>query len=366
MEKSEKSILYDYKDIQIIRALDTSHESRISTKEISKELDIPSRSIRYRLTKLKENNLLKEKSIITHERKIGIREHFFAIEENANKREEFEKVISNNPAISWYVPTTGKYNGFLVHAISSLNAPNHPLIIMEKMKEKGIISDYYHFEIIDYFEIGWNYDFFSLEGDWVWSWENWYKMIIKNKTNHTFQFTFEENPPITNFDFIDIQILKFLYLSETITQKELGIKLELSESQISRRIKSLEQNGIIRGYRTGFQPFSDTIILLFIIESKNNMKRVLDIISDIPYPKSLAHKNSTIIGLGVEIPSNDFKELLAGFHLMRNQIDSYFLQIYLKKPLFNPQNSFDLFDKNSNSWINLEKEYNITLENFSK
>lgn len=364
LEKPTDSKLYDYKDIQIVSTLDKHQESRTSTKVISKELDIPSRSIRYRIAKLKASNILQEKSIITHERKLGIREHFFIIEENPIYRDKFQEILSNNPAFSWYVPSSGKYNGFLVHALNEMKAPNYPLLVMEKMKEKKIIIDFYHFELVDYQEIGWNYDFFSCEGNWTWDWNLWEESIKKGKIDHKKDFTFEENPPLTNLDYLDIQILKYLYLPENITQKELGKKLDFSESQISRRIKSMEQNGIIRGYRTGFKPFTNVYLVLCVIETKNNMKKILDYLYQIPYPKTVAYKNSTTICLGIEIPSEELKGLLNGLHLLHPKIDNYFFQIYLKDPIFNVQNSFDLFDQESNSWLNLVKEYEKTIKEY--
>ncbi|NHJ05100.1 MAG: Lrp/AsnC family transcriptional regulator [Candidatus Heimdallarchaeota archaeon] len=364
MEKLASSKLFDYKDILIISTLDKHPESRPSTKEISNELNIPSRSIRYRLAKLKAANILQEKSIITHERKLGIREHFFIIEENANYRNKFQEILSSNPALSWYVPASGKYNGFLVHALNGMKAPNYPFLLMEKMKETNIISDFYHFELVDYQEIGWNYDFFSSEGNWTWDWNLWEESIKKGKIDIKNDFTFEENPPLTYFDYLDIQILKYLYLPENITQKELGKKLDLSESQISRRIKSMEQNGIIRGYRTGFKPFSNVYLVLCVIETQNNMKKILNHLYQIPYPKTIAYKNSSTICLGIEIPSDELKGLLNGFHLLNPDIDNYFFQIYLKDPIFNVQNSFDLFDQESNSWLNLVKEYEKTIKEY--
>ena len=311
----EKQKSYDFKDIQIIKTIDESKGSKISTEEISKKLGIPSRSIRYRITKLKDQGILNEKTIIAHERKLGIREYFIVVEENQKNREKFQTIISENVSLSWYVPTTGKYNGFIVHAINSIDVPEYPLILMEKMKEKGIISDFFLFELLDYQELGWNYDYFNLEGNWVWNWDIWKEQITKGIRKNKFELEFDENPELTNFDYLDVQILKNLYQKEGITQKELSGILELSESQISRRIKSLESNGIIRGYRTGFNPFENTLTILLIFKFSNNLKEIIGYLNQIPFPRTFAYNDKNTIGFAIRMPIKELEGLLNGIHL---------------------------------------------------
>ncbi len=350
----------DYNDIRIVSTLDAlPHKS--STKRISEALDIPSRSIRYRLTKLKEKGLLKEQTVITHERKLGLRESFIILEENPNYRETFQKIVEKNPALSWYVPTSGKFQGYILHSINAMNVLDYPQQLLVLMKEKGIINDYSHFEIIDYHEFGWNYKYFNKEGKWIWNWKIW-EENIRNENYSKETVDFEENPKVTNFDHLDIQILKNLILFEGLTKKEMGKKLELSESQIGRRIRSMEQSGIIRGYRTGFAPFSETQTVLCMIKIGDSFEHIVNILKQIPYPKTIAFENRHSIGLGFELPTNEIKGFLNGLHCLRPLLDSYFLQFQLRKPTFNPQISFDLFDKDSNDLGHVVNEYEKSLE----
>ncbi len=350
----------DGNDIRIVSTLDSlPHKS--STKRISEELDIPSRSIRYRLAKLKERDILKEQTVITHERKLGIRESFIFIEERRNSRKTFCKIIEENPALSWYVPTSGKYQGFILHAINAMNVPDYPRQLLEQMKEKEIINDYFIFEIIEYQEYGWNYKCFNEDGKWVWNWKIWEDYIKKEEYGQEV-VEFEENPKVTSFDYIDIQILRHFILFENITQKEIGKKLALSESQIGRRLRSLEQSEIIRGYRTGFTPFTETQAVLCMIKTNNSLECIVNILKQIPYPKTIAFENRHSIGLGFEIPTNEINGFLNGLHCLRPLIDSYFVQYQLSSPTFNPQTSFDLFDKDSNDLNQVATEYEKTLE----
>ena len=350
----------DHNDIRIVSTLD-SLPHRSSTERISVELDIPSRSIRYRLSKLKEKNILKEQTVITHERKLGIRESFIIIEENPKYRETFQKIIGENPALSWYVPTSGKFQGFILHSINTMNVPDYPQQLLALMKENEIVNDYFHFEIIDYQEFGWNYNYFNTEGKWIWNWKIW-EDNIRNKNYNQESVVFEENPEVTNFDYLDIQILKNLILFESITQKEIGKKLALSESQIGRRIRSMEQSGIIRGYRTGFAPFSETQTVMCMIKIGDSFDRIVNILKQIPYPKTIAFENRQSIGFGFQIPTIEMKGFLNGLHCLRPLIDSYFVQYQLRSPTFNPQISFDLFDKGSNDLNRVVKEYERSLE----
>ena len=77
---------FDYKDLQIVSAIDrlfNKHKYKISTEKISEVVNIPARSIRYRLSKLKEKGLLRQKIPITHERRLGIGEKFIILSDTS-------------------------------------------------------------------------------------------------------------------------------------------------------------------------------------------------------------------------------------------------------------------------------------------
>ena len=348
-------------DIQIIRAMD-SVPYKISTEKLSEKLAIPSRSIRYRLAKLRMNNLLIKQSIITHERKLGMREFFISIAEEPEKRDTILRIFEKNPAISWYVPSFGTFQGYTIHAISPINTPNYPMQILRLLKKKKLIRDFFSFEIIDYQEFGWNFQYFNQKGNWIWNWNDWSNNIQKKQFDEI-TLSYDENSSITNFDYLDIQILKMLYINELDTQKEMSQELHLSESQISRRIRSMEEKGIIRGYRTGFTPFVETQVVFCLIKlNPQQLNKIVSIFQQIPYPKTIAFQNNQTIGVGFEIPTNEIMEYLTGLHNLRPMVEYCQLQIQLSKPILNAQVSFDLFDKETSSWNKLAEEYTKTLE----
>ena len=125
---------FDYKDIEIARIFD-QQEAKTSTLKISDILDMPARSIRYRIAKLKENQVLQKKIAITHERKLGLVERIFLVETYNKTYAQFLSILTENKAMVWYVPTSGKYNGYIVHSLSSADCKDLPIILMEEIKK---------------------------------------------------------------------------------------------------------------------------------------------------------------------------------------------------------------------------------------
>lgn len=352
---------FDYKDIQIARNID-QQDYKTSTLKISEKLGIPARSIRYRIAKLKEKGILQKKIAITHERKLGLVERIFLIEENVETNSEFLSIIADNQAMGWYVPTTGKYNGFIVHSLCSHNKENLPIRLMQEIKKKGIIKDFFVFETIDYKILEWNYDFFDKNGEWTWDWKILEEQINQRKIyEKSPKIQFENKPEIIDFDTKDIQILENLYSEEAMTLKDFGEILQLSESQVGRRIKSMEEKGIIKGYRTGFKPFIKLLTISYF--ATGNLDQLLQYVSKIPYPLVIIYQDENNIEIGIDIRQNELKDFLNFVTSLKNLVDSYFLQFWHANPTFNHQTLYDYYDKDTSSWIKLTAEYEKSLQN---
>ena len=69
----------DDTDIGILSAIQ-NYSSKISTSQLSEQLGIPDRTVRYRLTKLREQGLLKPPKLQTYERKIGLGEQLLLLQ----------------------------------------------------------------------------------------------------------------------------------------------------------------------------------------------------------------------------------------------------------------------------------------------
>ena len=365
---------FDNIDIQIISTIDEEFNKQNyspSTKQISEILEkkgiftqkIPPRTIRYRISKLEEKGILQKKIPITHERKLGIGESFFLVEENPKYRAQFYSIINENAAIDWYIPTYGKYNGYYVHSIYSLDSSNYPHRIFQLLQEKKIIRKYFTLNLVDYKAYSWNFDYFDENGNWSWNWEIW-KEHLQNeiKSGKELEIKFDIEPERIDFDVIDIQILRNMYLHENLTPKKLKGILDLSESQIGRRIKAMEQKGIIRGYRTGFYPFTNFTPLLILIETEQNIQQVFYHLLKIPYPQTIALERPGKIGVAIEFPSYEIRDFLDAFYLLKPLLNTYFLQFWPYNPDVNMAEGFDFFDEKTNNFIKLDKEYKKTLK----
>ncbi|MFX1537215.1 MAG: hypothetical protein ACFFDI_23660, partial [Promethearchaeota archaeon] len=330
-------------------------------------LDIPARSIRFRLVKLREKGILHRRIAVTHERKLGLGEMVIYVEENPEKRKEFYKILNEQSVFSWHVPTTGRFNGYCLHTLYSLDSPDLPFIYLKLLKEKSIIKDYFSFITVDYQSPGWNFDFFNTEGEWTWDWRMWEEQIKKGVSpREQKKIVFDEKSERIDFDYMDIQILRALYAPELNTLKKMEKKLQLSESQIGRRIKSMEEKGIIRGYRTGFTPFKDLVTLSCFIKLKKNMEQVMYHLTQIPYPKSLAIESRDKVALGIPLPSKEVVGFLNGLYTLKPIIDSYFCQIWHTNPIFNFQDAYGVYDKETNSWVKLTKKFENSIEKIKK
>ena len=369
---------FDNIDLQIIRTIDEQFNKlnySPSTKQISELLEnegvlnqkIPPRTIRYRISKLEEKGILQKKIPITHERKLGIGESFFIIEENIKQREKFYDIINKNAAIDWFLPTYGKYNGYYIHSIYSLDSKFQPHKIIRLLQEKGIIKDYFVFNLVDYKAHSWNYDYFDEKGNWSWEWRIWEEDLQgESQSGKELQIEFDTKPERIDYDYTDIQILKNLYLDDSITLNKLGERLDLSESQIGRRIKTMEQKGIIRGYSTGFYPFENITPILISINEEKNMQKIFYHISKIPYPITIAFDKPGKFVFVVELPISEIIEFLNAFYSLKPLITSFFMQLWSKNPEVNLAEGFGFFDKESNSWIKLDEEHAKSIKSLER
>ncbi|UCC19647.1 MAG: winged helix-turn-helix domain-containing protein, partial [Promethearchaeota archaeon] len=87
---------FKLKDLEIINELD-KYGPQITANQISRNLNIPARTIRYRLTKLKENRLLIPAFVFTHERKLGLGEEILLLEENQKSQSKILQILNSHP-----------------------------------------------------------------------------------------------------------------------------------------------------------------------------------------------------------------------------------------------------------------------------
>jgi DNA-binding Lrp family transcriptional regulator len=354
---------YDYLDILIIRTLAEQFAQKkyhISTKEISNKLEqrISPRTIRYRLTKMEQKGIFRKKVPFTHERKLGIGEKFILFEENPAKRETLYTLLDKITPFDWYVPTYGKYNGYYMHSIYELKQPHLPDQIMLRMKEKALIHNFFLFDVVDLQQLGWNFSYFDENGNWTWSWDIWKSHLMANlNSEEIFPIVFEPTMQSCEFDTIDLNIIQNIYSSDIITYKELAPKLNLSETQVGRRIKSLEQKGIIRGYRIAFYPFTNMTHIFIFLSASKTLPTVLYHLSQIPYPTTIAYESSSRIAVAIEMPLDELNQFLGAFYSLKPLLESYFFQLLPQPSDINLAGGLHFYEETTNSWRKLTDEY---------
>ncbi|MFX0107930.1 MAG: winged helix-turn-helix domain-containing protein, partial [Candidatus Hodarchaeota archaeon] len=166
----------DETDISILKSIEAEPE-KVSTRELSRKLDIPDRTVRYRLAKLKEKKLICPQKIQTYERKIGLGERLLFLQSNTEKEEDLIKVLEETDLFYYFSPTYGRYDGFVVYCMYPLVAPRMILQLAEELKEHDLVRDFYIFDLVDYTTKGAEVSPF-LPGS-TWEWEDWSKEIEK-------------------------------------------------------------------------------------------------------------------------------------------------------------------------------------------
>jgi Lrp/AsnC family leucine-responsive transcriptional regulator len=74
------------------------------------------------------------------------------------------------------------------------------------------------------------------------------------------------NPPEQQFDHIDLKILDVLQQDGRISNADLADKVGLSASPCLRRMRALEERGVIQGYRADLDPLQLGLTILAFVE----------------------------------------------------------------------------------------------------
>ena len=136
-------------DEKIIRALD-KYGAKVSTRELGEILGEKDRTIRYRISKLKEKGIICKAKVRTHERKLGLAENVLVVTSSTANESTLKKIIEEVPMIYFSTQTYGKYEGYLIYLVYPLGCPNLVQDMASEMKKRGLIEDYMLFDVVDY------------------------------------------------------------------------------------------------------------------------------------------------------------------------------------------------------------------------
>ena len=198
------------------------------------------------------------------------------------------------------------------------------------------------------------FKFYKPAKGWNWDWDKWYGQIDDklHLPKKNFKFDYEKQIKIAEFDNKDLIILKNLIFDTSITLRQLKKILNLSEAQISKRIKRLEKEKIIRGYYFDFNllEHEDLVEFYCFINLKEPNENLISYFYQIPYTFITLIESSTKICLHIRLNATDFKLFLKGFDLFRPYFKSYFLQFVHDENKKDPYYLFDLYNQVTNNW----------------
>lgn len=363
----------DQKDVDIIGALDKLG-GKTSTEELSQATGIPARTVRYRLTKMREAEVLYPARTFTHERKLGLGENIIIADITPGSTPVLEDIFSSINSIYYWSSTYGRYNGCMINSLYSLTTPNVSRRLMEAFHKEGLISNYYIFDATDYEHKNGDFSRLDPKYGWQYCWSEWHKKITKNlksKTNkiHT---KCDENPKLIEFDNSDFGILRSLFDDALVPQKELAKRFSLSETQVTKRIRRLENEGVIKGFGSSFKMNEPMIDFNLYIDIEEPAARIMNNFYAHPFPGSILQESRTRWGIRLAIPAGGFQEtpegrkaipatdfqgFLRGIDLLKPYLKSYALQFFGSYHRDKNTHPYDLFNIETHKWETPISEY---------
>jgi len=335
-------------DVDILNVLEEKG-AKTSTRELAEILDISDRTARYRLKRLREKGLLKRITVRTYERKIGVGDMIMVVQSAPNKHAHLGEILYAIPPFYYYNPTYGKFNGYWIFAQYPLSTPQMCKRLLDELKAEGMIEDYLLLEAIDYTVKGPNVAAFL--PDSTWQWDDWYKEISDTmEEGKETDFGFNEFPNQESFDFKDLQIVKKLVENAETTLKEMGEYLELSQPQVHKRIKRLEEIGVITGYKPSFVPYNKSITITCVFESRENAKKILYALKELPFSQNFSMQSSTKYTILTYLPPSEVSCFLKGIDKLRQYSDRLFVQFSLDGRSTGYAHLFDTFNIETNNW----------------
>jgi DNA-binding Lrp family transcriptional regulator len=353
--------------LDIVEALD-KFGPKASTEQLSDHLNIPSRTVRYRLAKLKSRGFLKPIRAITHERKIGLGENVIFIQELKERKTSLLPLFQAIPYFSLVNNTYGKYNGYLIHAFYSLTTPTMNSILLEHMKQSRLISDYLIFDIRNFMDKNIDINHFSPEEGWKWDCTSWLNQIPENiNINEKHIPKLESKPPQINYDNKDILILRTLRDQGEMTLKELGKLLDLSESQVGKRIRRLQDERVIKKYRSSFIPMNrdEVIVFYLFLELKVKSSGVLSTIKKIPNQMFINFESSHKVCITTWLSVKGFNCLIKGLEHFKPYLKSYFIQFTEPASIFRCDKVYDLYNVEKRCWETPPEPYLEVITKFA-
>ncbi len=320
-----------------------------STTDLSKTLDIPGRTIRYHMNKLQKLGLLRSPKIQTYERKLGLGERIIILQSIPERDEELQRVLHDINFFYHYSTTYGRYDGYLVYTMFPLVNPRITNQIADELKEKGLIKDYYIFDAIDYQRKSAAVEPFLPDSDWSWSdWREEAERIMNDDCKFPVQL--EEFPKTVRFDMNDIKILKYMAEHKQPTLKEICEVLDLSLTQVHKRVKRLEKEGVIKGTTPMFSPCDKVTSISCFFKSRENAQKILCAFHKLPFEIHYTMESSSKYNVVALIPDTEMNDFLNSIEIFRRHSEEFFIQVIIKSTSKGYAHLLEFFNEETRSW----------------
>ncbi|MHA1770318.1 MAG: winged helix-turn-helix transcriptional regulator [Candidatus Thorarchaeota archaeon] len=350
-------------DLQILSALDQLG-GKASAELLAQILNRSARTIRYRLSKLKEDGYLGFLYAQTHDRKLGLGDALICLD-LAPGVANIGSLFRDIPLFYIYGSTYGQYNGHLAHLTYPINEGNVPEKISRALVRRGLVKAYSIVEIRDIYFTSGQVERLDVRGGWKWDWHEWAEecdKAVRDGTHIDLKFDFKASR--AKFDAKDIAILSYLKVDAAKTLKELGIEIGLSQTQVNKRIKRMVNDGIIKGYRWTTEPNENPLSIYLFFKTKGPDDPLLTCLVNLPFPKEIVAESPTSYMIRFVLYSSDLANFLRGIDKIRDQFRSYYIQIVHHFHSIQMGRFFSYYNADSNDWdVDIDK-YLKLIENF--
>ena len=236
------------KELELLNILSKKPLAKI--KELSQILKADPRTIRRRLTKLKKDRSLLYVTAQVEYSTLSLLPVLIFFEIPFKSIFKVEKYCDKHPYTRYRVRCLGAFNG--LYTLFSIPQGTLPFLIefCDELKERKIIKDYVIYEVINrWYYSEFDFSFYNYETDvWNFSWDSWERDNIMNITKPK-----PLKKPLTSIlhkiTEKDLLILRELSIDSRRLRKDIAKKVNLPLYVLSRRIKFLEENGVIDKYR---------------------------------------------------------------------------------------------------------------------
>lgn len=329
---------------------------------------IPARTIRYRLSTLIERGILLPSYLESDERKVGLGEGILLLQENLESGLLLDGLLDKIPIFHWYVPTNGKYDGYLVHVAYDLSMPEMMDKMIAAMKRKGVIDSSMFFDIVDYDSKRVDFTRYKPSTGWSCKWSEWKKNIeqnIEQKANSPFNLI--DSHDIIEYDYKDILILRALREDPETSMTSLSSITKLPLTGVRERIHKLRKMGVIKGSSRAYGFSGDLLWFSLFMCVKDNEGAILKSIHDLPFPGVVLMMDTHNYCVRFGLTTSDLKQFMDGVRLFRPHLESYFFQFHLPDRVESKYPEiFNFYNSEEDRWDIPVDDYLKTIEQYGK